>query len=73
MTERVIVERRCDRCPVMVLNDAKTGFLGTIKKPKYPDGWEKTFDGKDLCPNCVHDFKTDFMKPINRTTGTDKK
>ena len=72
MTERIIFERKCDRCPNQVKTDAKKGFLGMIKRPKYPDGWEKIFDGKDLCSNCVHDFKTQFMKPVDRTTKTDK-
>jgi len=67
MTEKITKKYECDRCPNIFEKKVEPGFLGIVKNPKAPKGWDKRNEVQ-LCPSCVtkHDngykkFFADFM------------
>ena len=65
MKERIIYERECGGCGTIDRTQAKIGFLGIIKKPKFPEGWQEGFD-VNLCPTCLKNFHNRFLKEAGK-------
>ena len=61
MSEEIFKIYRCEACTDKREIEVKPGFLGTIRNPKPPQGWD-TRNNVQMCTSCIQDHDTGYKQ-----------